>query len=87
MDLISEAAGAIDWLRDRLGVVLPEAWLRPKRPAGDGPRARRPTGARTDVRPDAPAPTWADWEVSRGYGSSSHERARPAAQDLEKRER
>jgi hypothetical protein len=60
-----EAASFIGGLRRVLRPLLPKAWFEPCPLSRSGLRQRRPTLARMELDPEAPASSWAAWEVSR----------------------
>lgn len=64
-DSMHEVAPIVGNLRRRLGRLLPRSWRSSSDVSGGGLRPRRPARARMELVPDAPAQSWAAWEISR----------------------
>lgn len=67
-----EIAPFIGVLRRGARFFVPRSWLKSHVAPGTGSRPRRPSRARMELDPGAPAASWVAWEISRS--------GRPAAQ-------
>jgi hypothetical protein len=60
-----EIAPLMAVLRRGASFFVPRSWLTAQVASGAGPRPRRPSRARMELDPGAPAASWVVWEISR----------------------